>query len=136
MIQYLDKVKSAGSSGKGKSYRAACPVHDGRDRNLLVTERPDGSWFCKCFVCGAVTRDVKDALRLSWSDINPEYKCDNQSRPVYKGGKDQRMKDKYLIQICELNGFSTHTDKIAYQKAKARLQVFNDKMKEWMDNVK
>lgn len=133
MIQYLDKVKSAGSNAKGTHYRASCPVHDGRDRNLLVTERPDGSWFCKCFVCGAVTKDVKEVLRLSWSDIDPKYNTDKQSRPSYKGGKEQRMKDKYLIEICESSGFTTHTDRIAYQKAKARLQVFNNKMKDWMN---
>lgn len=134
MIQYLDKVKSAGSNAKGTHYRAACPVHNGKDRNLLVTERQDGSWFCHCFVCNADTKEVKDVLGIPWGEIDPKYlKPSKGDRPRYKNGEDQRLTDLSLIQEYDKNGPMVHTDIEAYERAKGRMRDFNNKMEDWMN---
>lgn len=55
----------------GKKYRAPCPVHDGKDMNLMISERADGSVGCHCFVCGANGLAVVDALGVNRDELFP-----------------------------------------------------------------
>lgn len=55
----------------GKKFRAPCPVHDGKEMNLMISERTDGSVGAHCFVCGANGLAVVDALGVDRKELFP-----------------------------------------------------------------
>ena len=65
ILQRLERVQQAGKS----RWRAPCPVHQGKDRNLIVSERTDGSVGAHCFVCGAGGPELVEALGLPIKEI-------------------------------------------------------------------
>lgn len=112
-------------------YRAPCPVHQGKDRNLKVTQAQDGTWLAYCFVCGCNQNDVAKVLGIPFEDIYPDYEKKDTSKPRYPKGCDMEL-DRNLIEIHEANPTDLYSDYKAYKQAKARFTNFNEKMKEWM----
>lgn len=84
-------------AGQGK-YRAPCPVHQGKDFNLMLSEDATGKVGCHCFVCGANGLAVVDALGLSTSELFPPD--DGYVRPVYtEKMKHQKIEDSMYQSI-------------------------------------
>ena len=121
-INRLDNVRKMGNS-----YRCACPVHHGEDRNLLVNIK-DGQVFAYCFVCEANTYEVAKELR-----IEPEQR---DKLPIPRYTKDQRMFDLYMIELCEEKGINnlTYSDRKKYRECKMRMENFNHAVRKWMDS--
>lgn len=105
----------------GKKWRAPCPVHDGKDLNLMLSERSDGSVGGYCFVCGANAVDVADALGVDKKEVfapDSEYK-----RPVISREMEQHEReDKLVIMMAEQNPPQTLADKRRVKLAHARLE--------------
>lgn len=120
-INRLDNVRKTGAS-----YRCSCPVHNGKDRNLLVNMR-DGQVFAYCFVCQANTYEVAKELR-----IQPEQR---DKLPIPRYTKDQRTFDKYMIEICEADGLDnlSYSDRKKYRECKMRMDNFNNAVRKWMN---
>lgn len=135
MLDYLERVRKSGAN----SWRAPCPVHNGKDRNLAIDLKPDGTYVAYCFVCGCNQNDVAQTLRIPFEVIYPDYKKpDKNGKPVYpKGnyhGKEQMIFDKNMIEEYESDtGQKTYKDHLAYKQSKARFNRFNEKMREWID---
>lgn len=56
----------------GKSrWKAACPAHGGKDRNLQVTECSDGTILLKCWSHGCTADEICGALCLKLRDLFP-----------------------------------------------------------------
>ena len=122
---FVDRLENVRKSGT--SYRAACPVHNGKDRNLLINMK-NGEVYAHCFVCSANTFEVAQSLGV---------KGETEERPpIPHYSKDQRKFDTYMIELCEAQGIDklTYSDKKKYNECKRRQSNFNDKMKEWFDN--
>jgi hypothetical protein len=121
-VMRLDNVRKT-----GHSYRAACPVHNGKDRNLLVNMK-NGEVFAHCFVCHANTFEVAKELGVKGDNIN--------QLPIPRYSKDQRTFDRYMIEICEKEGLDNmrYSDRKKYRECKMRMDNFNNKMKEYMNN--
>lgn len=72
ILNRLDKHRRVGEN----KYRAPCPVHQGKDLNMMLSERSDGSVGVHCFVCGATGMEVVEALGLPVKELfaeNTEY---------------------------------------------------------------
>ena len=96
ILARLEKVQPSGQD----KWRAVCPVHGGKHRNLMVSERPDGSVGVYCFVCGASGVDLMETLRMPVSEIfSPDS---NYARPVVtKRMTQQRLEDDLVLMIAE-----------------------------------
>ena len=118
----LDNVRQ---SGKAK-WRAPCPVHKGKDRNLMISERSDGSVGCYCFVCGAGGLDVAESLGLPVSEIfAPDSKYE---RPVItKKMQEEEKMDRLVIEMAKVNPPKTLEDTRRVQLAQARLEGIQGK---------
>lgn len=92
----LDKVATAGQS----KWRAACPVHGGTHRNLMVSERSDGSVGAHCFVCGADGVALCNSLGLPIAEI---FAPDSQyERPIITNQmKQQMLEDELVLSIAQ-----------------------------------
>lgn len=118
----LDRLPKSRPSGQGK-YRAPCPVHNGKDFNLMLSEDPTGKVGCHCFVCGANGIDVVEALGLPVSELFPP---DNgYVRPVVTGKmREEKLEDQFFCDIYERESqyrAMTLEEKRRYRKAKARI---------------
>lgn len=113
--------------GEGK-YRAPCPVHDGKDNNLMISESPDGKIGCHCFVCGANGLDVVGALGLSPAELFPPE--DKYERPVVtKKMIEQLTQDKLIVMMYESDsGSKSLADRRRYRQAKARIAGIEEKI--------
>lgn len=134
MLDYLERVRKSGAD----RWRAPCPVHNGKDRNLAITLKPDGTYVAYCHVCGCNQNDVAKSLRIPMQVIYPDYKKpEDTGRPVYPRGNyhgiEQLRYDRYLIEIYESHNKHTYKDMMAYKQSKARFNRFNEKMQEWMN---
>lgn len=135
MLDYLDRVRKAGLD----RWRAPCPVHNGKDRNLAITLKPDGTYVAYCHVCGCNQNDVAQTLRIPLQEIYPDYrKPEKNSRPVYPAGnyrgKEQMIFDRNLIEIYESDtGQKTYSDYKVYKESKARFDTYNKNMREWIN---
>lgn len=123
----LDNVRQ---SGKAK-WRAPCPVHKGKDRNLMISERSDGSVGCYCFVCGAGGPDVMQSLGLDLKEIfapDSEYR-----RPVItKKMQEEEKMDRLVVEMAKVTPPTTLADKRRVQLAEARLEGIQGKRDQLM----
>lgn len=126
ILNALDKVKKT----RGKSYTALCPVHKDSKPSMTITETNKGDVLIHCFSCGAKGTDVVKALGLPVSELFIDELKIDKSRPYYP--KEQRIKDKYIIEYYERDGGGYYDRKI-YVQSKARFDNFNQKMKEWIE---
>lgn len=107
----------------GNKYRAPCPVHDGKEMNLMISERSDGSVGCHCFVCGANGLAVVDALGVDRKELFPPddgYKPQALTREMrITYGQDQLIvaMDERLPEEAK-----TLEDKRRIKLAKARIE--------------
>jgi len=118
----LDNVRKSGNS----KWRAPCPVHKGKDRNLMISERSDGSVGCYCFVCGAGGPDVMQSLGLDLKEIfapDSEYQ-----RPVITNKmQEEETMDRLVIEMAKVNPPKTLEDTRRVQLAQARLEGIQGK---------
>ena len=118
----LDNVRKSGNA----KWRAPCPVHKGKDRNLMISERSDGSVGCYCFVCGAGGPDVMQSLGLDLKEIfapDSEYQ-----RPVItKKMQEEEKVDRLVIEMAKVNPPKTLEDTRRVQLAQARLEGIQGK---------
>jgi hypothetical protein len=96
ILARLEKVRSAGQD----KWRAVCPVHGGKHRNLMISERPDRSVGVHCFVCSATGVDLMETLGMPVSEIfSPDS---NYVRPVVTRQMTQeRLEDDLVLSIAE-----------------------------------
>ena len=107
----------------GKKFRAPCVVHDGKDFNLMISERSDGSVGCYCFVCHANGLDVVDALGLDRSELFPkdsDWKPSGMTREM----KEAHTQDLMVVAMSENVSYESLSlaDKRRIKLAKARLE--------------
>ena len=122
----LERLPKSRPSGQGK-YRAPCPVHEGKDFNLMLSEDPTGKVGCHCFVCGANGIAVVEALGLPVAELFPPD--DGYVQPVITGRmREEKLVDQIFCDIYERDSESrsmTLEEKRRYRKAKARIEGFN-----------
>ena len=96
ILARLEKVKTAGQD----KWRAVCPVHGGKHRNLMISERTDKSVGVHCFVCGAGGVDLMETLGMPVSEIfAPDS---NYVRPaVTRKMTQERLEDDFVLLIAE-----------------------------------
>lgn len=124
VLSRLDRVVPAGKD----KWRAPCPVHNGKDRNLMVSERSDGSVGAHCFVCGAKGPEVCEALGLALKEIfspDSEYVHNVYTSKM----REQELEDSMVLSIAESDQSNgrrlTWEDKKRIRLAKARLEGIN-----------
>ena len=119
ILNALPKIRSDGKS----KWRAPCPVHDGKNLNLMISERPDGSVGCYCFVCGANGLAVVDALSVDRQELfAPD---DGYERPaISREMLITEAQDKLVIAMAmnQKDSYMTLQDKRRLKLAKERLQ--------------
>ena len=98
ILNRLDKYRPSGDN----KYRAPCPVHQGKDLNMMLSERSDGSVGVHCFVCGATGIEVVDALGLSIKEL---FADDNDYRPpvINRKMREQEAEDEIVLMIAKNN---------------------------------
>jgi len=113
----------------GKKFRAPCPVHDGKDFNMMISERSDGSVGAYCFVCGASGLSLVDALGVNRSELFPpdsEY----QRQPVTKDMRDKYAQDALVVAMAEKVSFNDMSlaDQRRVKLAKARMEGIEQRL--------
>lgn len=125
-IDFDELIRLTGARKSGKSYRSKCELHGGNSKtSLQISETPTGVW-AHCHVCKANTFDVARHYDLWEKDkaLGNEY-------PKYPT-KHSRDIDYYIVEIHEKGSQDvTIYDKIAYRKAKRRIEIHNEKVREW-----
>lgn len=123
LAKILDSLPKSRPAGQGK-YRAPCPVHNGKDFNLMLSEDASGKVGCHCFVCGANGLAVVEALGLSTSELFPPE--DGYVRPmVTEKMKSQKIEDSIYQSIYadeSKNRRMTLEERRRNRKAEARLE--------------
>ena len=126
VLARLDRVSPAGKD----KWRSPCPVHNGKDRNLMISERSDGSVGVHCFVCGADGPKLCEAIGLPLKEI---FSPDNDYvAPVFtKKMQDEELMDSMVIDIASSdieNGKRlTWEDRKRIRLANARLEGINQR---------
>lgn len=121
VLQRFEKVMNAGKD----KWRVPCPVHQGKNKNMLISERPDGSVGAHCFVCGAGGPEMAKALGLELKEIfapDSEY-----VRPVItRQMQEEANVDRMVLTIAnakeERGERLTLEDKRRVRLARARLE--------------
>lgn len=111
----------------GKKFRAPCPVHDGKDMNLMISERQDGSVGAYCFVCGANGLAVVDALGVDRKELFPADQ--DYERPVFtREMKITEAQDQLVVAMAEHRAWDSMSlqDKRRVKLAKSRLESFDE----------
>lgn len=122
IIGSLDRVRK---SGRNK-WRAPCPVHGGKDLNMIISERSDGSVGAHCFVCGANGVDLVDTLGFERSEIfapDSEY----QKPVITRQMQEEEQMDRMIMAMAENSTDMTLEDKRRVRLAKARLEGIDEK---------
>jgi hypothetical protein len=117
VLNALDNVRKVGAD----KWRAACPVHNGKDRNLLVSERGDGSVGAHCFVCGATGPDVVQSLGVNIKEIfapDSDYKAPMISKKML----NEEQQDRLVLAMAEKMPPQTLADRRRVQLAQSRLE--------------
>lgn len=126
----LDRLPKSRPAGQGK-YRAPCPVHNGKDFNLMLSEDASGKVGCHCFVCGANGMAVVEALGLETAELfAPD---DGYSRPIVtQQMRDLNIEDSVYCDIFEVEEKMrrmTLEERRRYRLARARMQGYSEKAK-------
>ena len=121
ILSKFDKVRNAGTD----KYRVKCPVHNGKDFNMLISERSDLSVGAHCFVCGAQGPELVQALGLPMKEIfAPESEY---VRPVVtKKMEQEALEDAIVLDIAKDQQHLSLADKRRIRLAKARLERINE----------
>lgn len=71
--EFVDHIQQQGFQVelKGGEYRAQCPAHGGKDRNLAIGLGDNGSIVCKCHSHGCKGPEVAAAVGLTIRDLMP-----------------------------------------------------------------
>lgn len=121
ILNQFPKVRNAGQS----KWRVPCPVHGGKDFNMMISERNDGSVGAHCFVCGANGIQMIEALGLPMKEIfapDSEY-----VRPaITRKMREEAEIDRSVLMIAESAEKTGQRlsleDKRRVRLAKARLE--------------
>lgn len=83
-----------GGQWNGRSGRAFCPVHKGRNRNFDISETPDGRvlWICRVGCSQAETSAALRALGLSGYSAGPRSRL--RCAPVSTGGTNAEDEER------------------------------------------
>tara|TARA_R110000823_G_scaffold203197_1_gene334035 strand:+ start:6212 stop:6616 length:405 start_codon:yes stop_codon:yes gene_type:complete len=96
ILSRLDKVSPSGQ----QKWRCACPVHGGTNKNMMISERSDGSVGVHCFVCGATGVQLMETLGLKLSEIfAPD--SDYVRPAVTAKMNNQLMEDEMVLMISK-----------------------------------
>ena len=124
----LDAVRERleGVTGSGPSFTARCPAHDDRDPSLSVADKGDRI-VIHCHA-GCETRDVLEAMGLSWSDVFSESANRERFRPTLRVSQRRQLAKSYavdftLVQMHEDGeSFEIPSDAEALKRAERRLK--------------
>tara|TARA_R100000951_G_scaffold71345_1_gene60111 strand:- start:638 stop:1045 length:408 start_codon:yes stop_codon:yes gene_type:complete len=96
VLARLDKVRTAGES----KWRCPCPVHAGKDFNMMISERRDGSVGVHCFVCGATGTELMEVLGLPMKELFAEDS--EYVRPIVNTKmREQKLEDEIVLDIAK-----------------------------------
>lgn len=127
-IDINDLINLTDAKKAGGSWRARCDIHGGKKKTSVQISERNGEVWAFCHVCNANTFDfAKHYGLLKKQDKTKIY-------PKYPSGHD-RKRDYFLIEIFEKGGNEkTIYDKMAYNKAKRRIQIHNEKVQKFFDS--
>jgi len=121
----LNKLPKYKASGQNK-WRAPCPVHEGKDLNMIISEDETGKVGMHCFVCNANGVEVVQALGLPMAELFPPD--DGYSRPAITARMQSKcLEDQIFVSIYDeeaKNRSMTLIEKRQYRAAKARIEGF------------
>lgn len=131
ILPLLSKVKRF-----GKTYRFPCPIHQGKDNNMVMSER-DGVIGIHCFVCNANGVDLCRHLGLHAKVLFPEdsWTLPNVSRETPDEYIEQYFFSRMWVSIAENTDHKlwkplTLDEKRKLRKHKARIINLTKKLSE------
>ncbi len=97
ILSRLDAVRQVGAG----RWRARCPAHDGKNRNVLsIGETSDGTVLLKCF-CGCTVAQVVSAVGLEFADLFPRIDWQTTGKHHTRPARRPRADWPALIGACE-----------------------------------
>ena len=117
VLARLDRVRKSGTN----KWRTPCLVHGGKDMNMIVSERSDGSVGAYCFVCGASAVDLADTIGLDRSEV---FAPDSGYKPpvITRQMESEEKQDRMILAMAAVNPPVTLADKRRVQLAHSRLE--------------
>lgn len=95
ILDRLDKVKQ-----QGTQYYSRCPVHQGDNQNLGITEK-DGKVLIHCFNCNATGLEVVEALGLPIGALFTDTLKPSNKKRFSVAARDKALEDAYFIEIYD-----------------------------------
>ena len=121
ILNALPKIRPTGE----RKWRAPCPVHQGKDLNMMLSERNDGSVGVHCFVCGATGIEVVEALGLPVKELFAED-TDYKPPKINRHMREQALEDEMVLMIANNpNQKLTLEDKRRIRLARHRLAAIS-----------
>ena len=111
--QFVTLLENVHRSGNG--YKAACPHHGGKDANLAIWTRDDGTIGTKCYSHGCDRKDVIEATGHTLADILParthkEVKTHRKAVNKHKLIADTRIELLIILQHLDASYKKMFTD--------------------------
>lgn len=146
ILERLDKVRKTGQN----KWVACCPVHGDKKPSMGVLELNDGTVVMHCLSCGAKGTEIVQAVGLPISSLFAEPITPmNRGKPYYPTvqyptGKEQLQFDRIFIETYEYEldqykkGKGSRPklkDKLLYRQVKQRMETFNEKMRDWLNDA-
>ena len=123
ILSRLDKVKQ-----QGTQYYSRCPVHQGNNQNLGITEK-DGKVLIHCFNCNATGLEVVEALGLPIGALFTDPLKPDNKKHINKATREIAMEDAYFIEIYQTEldkGYQpTREEYRRYKLSLNRVKVLN-----------
>ena len=121
ILARLDRVRKSGAN----KWRTPCLVHGGKDMNMIISERSDGSVGAYCFVCGCSAVDLADTLGLDRSEVfAPD--SDYKAPVITKQMQSEEQQDRMIVAMAAVTPPVTLADKRRVQLAHARLEGISE----------
>lgn len=95
----LDTIRERleGVRGTGASFTARCPAHDDRDPSLSVTDKGDRI-VLHCHA-GCETRDVLEAIGLTWADVFADEPQRQRMKPTLRVTQRRQLAKSYAVEF-------------------------------------
>lgn len=126
VLNHFDKVRKSGPD----KWRVPCPVHGGKDLNMVISDDGGGSVGVWCFVCGAKDDDLADALMIDRKHFYKTLDGDYQKPVISKQMLEDEQMDRMIMAMAENTPPQTLADKRRVKVAQARLEGLEEKRRQ------
>ena len=118
VLNQFERVRKSGTN----KWRVPCPVHGGKDFNMIISDDGGGSVGVWCFVCGAKDDDLADALMIDRKHFYKTLDGDYKAPVITKHMESEEKMDRIVLMMAAVTPPVTLADKRRLKLAQSRIE--------------